>query len=110
MCIFTKIRNRFALRKLHQGKAATLSIADVTALLIDVSAARRHCPEAYEHIYYTYRSFLHATERRTCEFYDFQILSWKIIGTFDNIASFEKYAKKDYQRLLSPFKVQNRGS
>jgi len=98
----SNLRNYYSVYKLRNGKTAHLSIADVVKMLIHIPSAKRNLSsQTYTQVYQVYRGFTHAIERKEITFYDFQILSWKIIAKFNDIAPFEKYAAKNYKRLLS---------
>ena len=82
------------LQKLHEGKSARLSIAEITSAVINLQDAQRNLPpQQFEDVYALFNTFQLAKRRfELPSMAEYYIYAVAIVKKFDRIAPYELYS------------------
>lgn len=93
MGLISNLKAISAVKQLKQGKTASLSLAQITSLIINLPDAEINLSEAeFSGVYNLFNEFKKCTTMLSIDLEGYYEICLKIIKTFDAIAPYEKYS------------------
>ena len=92
MGIFGDVKALGAVQKIKKGGCATLSISQITTLLVNMPDAQKKLPkDKFEEIYALYKEYRKCNTKLLYDMNEYTKMALKIVKSFDKIAPYELY-------------------